>query len=502
MRSRRRNVFGGLVSAGLLAAVSLVGAEAPPPPVLLAGKPFPAQSDYTARLPVPRRTLYVAAGARRGGNGTTSRPWGDLQTALRSLAPGDRLVVRAGSFPGAFRIDESCKDGVSDLPIQVVGEGAPRLGPATGSAVLTIARRHWQIQGLSVVTAPLEGSAIQLAGMAAQDLLLDRLDLSGGRGPGIDVGSGVRSVTVSNSRIHHFVGGGPTQSHGIGVDSRVVGLNILANDIHHNEGSGVFVAGPRGKGKGMKSFIESLTVAGNTVHNNGMHGVKIRGGSRAARITDNRFWNHRPSRNSRGSAILLYPNVRDSFIEGNHVADSSIGIHLGTTEPGTGVGIAGPRNIAITRNYVECRSAPDSLGLLLNSGQAVRIQHNVIDGCARGLELMAQPPGEGFSIANNLILGVSDLAFSVSSQTPVEYFGHNVFGYADRRPQAQIAADRRDVSALLSRYRMEESRAEKGVRLVGRDLARIEGASLIDRGRRTGSAEFRGKAPDVGIAEQ
>jgi len=499
---RAPSLFAALAGLALLGAGSLAAGQAPPPPVLLAGKPFPAKSDYGARLPAPRRTLYVAAGGRRGGRGTQGKPWNDLQVALRALRPGDRLVVGSGAYPGAFRIDESCKDGEATLPIQVVGEGNPVLGPGAAAPVLTIARAFWQIQAITVAAGPKESSSILLAGMLAHDLLLDRVHLNGGRGPGIDIGTGVRNVTVSNSSIHHLQGGGPTQSHGIAVDSRVVELRILGNDIHHNEGSGVFVAGPRGKGKGMKSFIESLTIAGNTIHGNGMHGVKIRGGSRAVRITDNRFWNQRPSRNSRGAAILLYPNVRDSFIEGNHVADSSIGIHLGTTEPGTGVANPGPRNIAITRNYVECRSVFQSVGLSMNSGQQVRVQNNVIDGCTRGLELMAQPPGEGFSIANNLILSASDLAFSVSSETPVEYFGHNVFGYTDRRPQAQITGDRRDLSALVSRHRMEESRAEKGIRLVGRDLARVEGGTLVDRGKRLGPAKFRGKAPDVGIADQ
>lgn len=501
MRSRSGPVV--LACLALLAAGALSAGENPPPPVLLEGKPFPAQSDHTVELASPRRTFFVTAGQRRGGNGTRAKPWTDLQAALRALRPGDRLVVGAGSYPGAFRVDESCKDGEPNLSIQIVGEGSPVLGPATGSPVLTVARGFWQIRGLTIAAGPLERSSILLAGMPAHDLLLDRLNLNGGRGPGIEIGTGSRSITISNSNIHHFHKGGPTQSHGIAVDSRVVGLKILSNDIHHNEGSGVFVAGPRGKGKGMKSFIETLTIAGNTFHSDGMHGVKIRGGSRNVRITDNRFWNYRPSRNSRGAAILLYPNVRDSFVEGNHVADSSIAVHLGTTEPGTGVGNAGPRSITIVRNYLECRSVPHSVGVLMNSGQAVRVHNNVIEGCSRGIDLMAQPPGEGFSIANNLILNASELAFAVSNDTPIEYFDHNVFGYIDGRPRAVITGKPRDLSAALSLRQMAGSRVEKGIRLVGRDLARFEGAALIDRGKAIGSAKaYRGRAPDIGIAEQ
>ena len=131
------------------------------PPVLLNGKPFPVVARFVANLAVPRRTLFVAAG-RKNGDGSESRPWNDLQSALCALGPGDRLRVRAGTYAVALRIDTPCRDGTPSEPIQVFFDGRAMIVPVSGSAALTIRRSHWLLVGLSLKLGDTPGAGVSI----------------------------------------------------------------------------------------------------------------------------------------------------------------------------------------------------------------------------------------------------------------------------------------------------------------------------------------------------
>src|SRR6476659_5524859 len=94
-------------------------AATPPPPegpaartisqaVFLNGRPLPELPVFSSELPSPARTFHVSLRAAGPGDGSSTRPWKDLNSALRSLAAGDRLVVSEGEYPGGIRIDGAC----------------------------------------------------------------------------------------------------------------------------------------------------------------------------------------------------------------------------------------------------------------------------------------------------------------------------------------------------------------------------------------------------------
>jgi hypothetical protein len=474
-----------------------------PLPVFLGGRPFPRleENAHASALPEPRRSVFVSPEAAPGGDGTRARPLSKLQASLESLGPGDRLTLLPGAYGGPFTVGETCRDGTEGSPIQVVAEDGAVLRAHGDGAVLTVARGHWSFQG--IVVEP--GSSTSFSGVllapAAHDVVFDLGRLKGGKGPGIGIAQGARRITISRCDISGFWRGGAKVSHGIQVSARVHGLTVAGNTIHGNQGCGMFVAGPRGKGKGMGSFIEKLTIVGNTFHGDGMHGVKIRGGSREVRIADNRFWDYRPFRNSRGAAILIYPNVRDTVIEGNHIADSSIGVHLGTGEPGTGITLLGPRGIGILRNYFECGGLPGSVAVSVNSGTDVRIHNNVIDRCAEGLDLRALPPAGSFSIANNLFLSPG-LAFALADPAVLEIFDHNLVAAGPRSARARVRGEMREVAGYAADGRNPAAMVRGPLALSGRDLASVAGPDVVDRGRVFEEEPFLGAAPDLGVAER
>ncbi len=472
-----------------------------PPPVFLEGRPFPRQGEPAAELPEPRRSVFVEPQAAPGGDGTRARPMQELQASLESLGPGDRLVLLPGSYEGPFTVGDACRDGDEGSPVQVVAEEGAVLRAHGDGAVLTVARGFWSFRG--IVIEP--GGSTSFSGVhlspAAHDVVFDLGRLRGGKGPGIGIGQGARRITISRCDISGFWHGGAKVSHGIQVNARVHELTVAGNTIHNNQGCGMFVAGPRGKGKGMGSFIEKLTIVGNTFHGDGMHGVKIRGGSREVRIADNRFWDYRPFRNSRGAAILIYPNIRDTVIEGNYIADSSIGVHLGTGEPGTGITLLGPRGIGILRNYFECGGLAGSVAISVNSGTDVRIHNNVIDRCGDGLDLRALPPAGSFSIANNLFLSPG-LVFALADPAVMELFDHNLVAAEPPGARARVRGETREVAGYAAVGPEPAAIVRGPLALSGRDLASVAGPDVVDRGMVFEEEPFLGAAPDIGVAEQ
>ena len=471
-----------------------------PAPVFLEGRPFPRPPDPPAELSEPRRSFFVSPEAGAGGDGSRTRPRRDLQASLEALGPGDRLVLMAGSYDGPITVGETCRDGAEGSPVQVVAEDGAILRAQGDGAVLTVARGFWSFQGIVIQPGlSTSFSGVHLA-PAAHDVAFDLGRLRGGKGPGIGIASGAERITISRCDISEFWRGGAKVSHGIQVNAKVHELTVSGNTIHNNQGCGIFVAGPRGKGKGMGSFIEKMTIIGNTFHGDGMHGVKIRGGSREVRIADNRFWDYRPFRNSRGAAILIYPNIRDTVVEGNSISDSSIGVHLGTTEPGTGVTLLGPRNVGILRNYFDCGGLSRSVGISANSGTDVRIHNNVIDRCGDGLDLRALPPAGGFSIANNLFLSPG-LAFAVADPGVIELFGSNLVAAEPRGARARVQGKIREVAGYAANGRDPAAVVRGPLTLSERDLASVAGTDLVDRGRTFDEEPFLGATPDIGVAE-
>ncbi len=476
----------------------------PPPPAWLDGRPFPRREPFEPEWPEAKRVRYASASAGAEGDGSEARPWSDLPKALAALEPGDRLVLLPGRYTSPIRIEPPCRDGAEGTPIQVlVLEGAIFAVEGDVTA-LTVQRAFWSFRGITIEPpVPDVGAGIQMLGVEAHDIGLDRFTIVGGRGPGIRVGSGSRRVTISNGEIRGLRGGGFRRSNGIEVHARVTELTVAGNEIHHNQGSSIYVGGSRGKGKGIESHVEKLTIVGNTFHGDGMHGVKIKGGSRNVRIADNLIYDYRPYRSSRGAGILIYPNIREVVIEGNHVADVPIGVLLGTTEPGTGVTSDGPRHVAIRRNYLECRLPSEGHGVLVNSGQDIRIRHNVVDGCAEAFRILARPPGEGISIGNNLVLGVSGLAFLVTDPITIADFDDNVFKAPGGALRMQFGEEKADLRGYLARGRMPRTTLAASAALEGRDVGRVTGVPVVDRGRafEDEEEEPRGSAPDIGIAE-
>lgn len=75
----------------------------------------------------PTATLYVAAGAAPGGDGSEGAPFDALAPALMAATPGTEVRI-SGTLAGAYTTG---LQGTADAPIWIIGEPGAKIGPLT-----------------------------------------------------------------------------------------------------------------------------------------------------------------------------------------------------------------------------------------------------------------------------------------------------------------------------------------------------------------------------------
>jgi hypothetical protein len=141
---------------------------------------------------------FVAPGGT--GTGTSSSPFGKIQSALNIAKAGDTVTVRAGTYSEALSTKAA---GTSSARITLRAEGARgsvvnRYGSGT---MMTISHPYWTVQGMVF-----DGNwglidGIQI-GSAADYLLFQNNEVCNTKKDGIDMGS-VENVTIDGCVIHN-----------------------------------------------------------------------------------------------------------------------------------------------------------------------------------------------------------------------------------------------------------------------------------------------------------
>lgn len=451
--------------------------------VLLDGAPFPEKKPYDPRFPEARRIRYVALDASGPGDGSQERPWKDLQEAFCKLEPGDRLVLAAGIYEGAFRVAGPCLSGTASAPIQVFARHA-FLKPAGTGDVLTLERAHWQFWEVQIALLDSESAGLVVTGADAHDIALDQSHIYEGNGPAVRIGAGSSRVTLSNCHIH--------QSRGVRIEAGSSSVTLVNNHIHHNRSASVSV------GVGEAGTAQDIAIEGNRIHNDRGPALDLADCGKVT-VSRNRLSNYRlgdeEEEGAGGEAVRVRAGCRDVTFESNTVLEATVAVRIGDPED--------PRpdpaeQISFHHNYFENRLTAESTALRIDRGRDVRFYNNVIDRYAEPFVIAASGVQRVW-IANNLILAPKS-AFTLLSPDAVTVFDYNVFGAAAALP-AVVGEDRVAASSWIKNH-MPHSRLVPGADLSGRDLKRILGFSPVDAGSALEGIPFRGKAPDIGVAER
>ncbi len=468
-----------------------VPAAAPVPiqPVTLEGKPFPPVAPYRVTLPRPRRTLFAATG-KEPGDGTEAHPWNDLQAALGELGPGDRLLVRAGDYRVSLRIGESCRNGTTKEPIQVVFDAKARLAPEGELPGVAIDRTDWTLVGGALEMKESAAPGINV-GRDARGVAIDGVRVLVGAGPGVRIEPGVANVTVSNSRFLRAPGarGGATAP-GIEIAGGTDRVGLV-NDLFAGQAGGSIRIGSVFPGTPPARHV---IVRGNTMRFDDTAAIDV-ASALDVQIVENVLV--QPA-GAEARAIEV-GRARGVVVRRNEISGFPVAIRVGF-ERSEGAGPA--EEVTIERNLLE--SGPDGgTALDVESAHGIRFSNNVVAGYGPAVAVFGKPRRtKSVTVANNLFLKVSDTAFVVADPLALALFDYNIYSPEGAMPAVEVEGTRSGLDAFLKGGKMPHSSVAPGVVLLQRDLARVSGAQVVDRGKLLPGLEAKGSAPDVGVAEK
>jgi parallel beta-helix repeat protein len=212
-------------------------------------------------------TYYVATtGSSDSYPGTSSQPWRTLQHAVDSIAPGDTIIVRAGTYVGC-RITSSGTSG-----------SVCTLRAADGAAVLVNAAGSQCVHDSIIEVESWSGTV--------RYWVIDRLEVANAARYGVDLRD-TDYITVQNCYVHDSAVTGiftaftyhPTiqynesaynGEHGIYQSNSGDYPTIRGNLLHHNYGCGIHMNGDLSMGgDGQISYV---TVERNIIWENGTGG--------------------------------------------------------------------------------------------------------------------------------------------------------------------------------------------------------------------------------------
>jgi Right handed beta helix region len=244
-----------------------------------------AQAKVPRQLPLSRgRVFFVARNGDDSGPGTRARPWRTVQRALDRLRPGQRALVRGGTYS-------------QDL----------------------VARRSG--------TA---GAPITIAAYPRERVVLRAASTSGDTYP-LLITTGAAFLRVSGFVLEFARG---TSSTNVYFEGRAHHVELSRNEIRYSQDQGVFA----------EASTSNVQIIGNSIHDNGRghvsgqhqsHGIYIEGKNHL--IANNLIRRH-----PFGFGIQIYPQNQGSIVISNTVTESGhSGIVVGGDE---GVGNITIRN--------------------------------------------------------------------------------------------------------------------------------------------------------------
>ncbi len=212
-------------------------------------------------------TFYVSTQGNDSHAGTAQQPWATLQHAVDTIAPGDSILVQAGTYLG-------CRIGLSG------GQSAPKtLAAAPGAKVLVNrpgrSNKHnsiievenfsgtvtdWVISGFEVANSPKYGIDVRVT----ERITVRQNHVHNSALTGIFTAFSNHVLIQGNESDHNG-------EHGIYQSNSSVYPTISGNLSHHNASAGIHMNGDISEQPG-NGLVQFATVEDNTIWENGTSG--------------------------------------------------------------------------------------------------------------------------------------------------------------------------------------------------------------------------------------
>jgi hypothetical protein len=258
--------------------------------------------------------FYVAPGGSNSSAGTAAAPWATLQHAANVVGPGDRVIVRPGSYKG-FYLDTS---GAAGSPIEFFAEpgvliNVPTDGAGNRDGINLEGASHVVIDGFAVTGMPRAGvRSVGLASRTAEFVTIRNVHANNNGYWGIFTGH-VHDLLIENNETS-----GSSIEHGIYVSNSGDRPVIRGNRSYGNRANGIHMNGDLSQGG--DGVISGALVSGNTIWNNGLgggSGINM-DGVQNSRIENNLIYD------AHASGISLYRIDGGGPSSGNVVVNNTI----------------------------------------------------------------------------------------------------------------------------------------------------------------------------------
>ena len=245
----------------------------------------------------PAATFYVSTQGHDGNAGTQAKPWATLQHAVDTIAPGDTILVEAGTYAG-------CRIGLAG------GQSAPKTLEAAPGAHVLLNRpgrgnRHnsilevenfdatvtdWVVSGFEVADSPRYGIDVRVT----DRITVQQNHVHNSRRTGIFTAFSNHALIQNNESDHNG-------EHGIYQSNSSVYPVIRGNQSHHNASAGIHMNGDISEQPG-NGLVRFATVENNVIWENGRSGGS---GINCDGVDDSVFRNNLLY-NNHASGISLY----------------------------------------------------------------------------------------------------------------------------------------------------------------------------------------------------
>lgn len=253
-------------------------------------------------------TYYVAEGGNDGADGSSGSPWATLQQAADTVAAGDTVVVRAGTYQG-FNLETS---GTDTMPITFRAEAGVTIdsdNPVTPDGINLEGASFVVIDGFTVIGTSRAG--IRAVTCEHVTIRNNRADMNGRWG--ILTGF-CNDLLIENNECSRSV-----DEHGIYVSNSGDRPHVRGNRLWGNNANGLHMNGdifsPPGDG-----IISNALVEENVIWDNGLAGGS---GINCDGVQDSVIWNNLLYGNH-ASGISLYQIDGGGPSTGNLVANNTV----------------------------------------------------------------------------------------------------------------------------------------------------------------------------------
>jgi hypothetical protein len=362
-----------------------------------------ASNEQPAEAPTLQGTVYYVATAGSDSNpGTAAKPWRTIQKAANTLAAGDTVYVRAGTYYEQVVPQNSGSAGSTITYAAYPGETATIDGssitlPDDLAGLFHISGKAYiRVSGLRVVNAGPHGNNAGILVLNSSNIIVENNSTYNTNSSGIGVW-GSDHVTVDGNRIDEAGGGGWQECisvagsdtfevrnnevlncHKEGIDAKDGSSNgqIYRNHVHHTQRVGIYV-------DAYEKHTYNIAVYQNVVHDIQDNDGFAIGSEQGGLLENVRVYNNIAYHNRYvGLTIhdccpgpLTHP-VRDITVVNNTFYNN------GWTVWGGGIAVDNPdaQNVVVRNNIVSQNLYFQITVSPIVPAQNVTIGHNLIDG--------------------------------------------------------------------------------------------------------------------------